>query len=153
MWFQLQLALYVVIRWDQNLTFDHTHHQHAWWPKWTAYKENNVIPAVTYEGGSLRLWRCFVAGGSMALVKPDGIMNSAIHQDILAKNLVASAKRFRLDHILDRTFNKISQTYFQLYTKMVKNRQTNKQKPTKPKLCNDNLSLWIWPLLKTCSLN
>ena len=39
------------------------------------------------------LWGCFAASGRGALVKINGIMK---YQDILAKNLVASA--LRLDH-------------------------------------------------------
>ena len=42
------------------------------------------------------LWGCFAASGPGALVKINGIMNSTKYQDILAKNLVASARKLRL---------------------------------------------------------
>ena len=44
------------------------------------------------------LWGCFAASGPGALVKINGIMNSTKYQDILAKNLVASARKLRLGH-------------------------------------------------------
>ena len=42
------------------------------------------------------LWGCFAASGPEALVKNNGIMNSTKYQDILAKNLVAAARKLRL---------------------------------------------------------
>lgn len=43
-----------------------------------------------------RRWDSFVTGGSRATVKLDNIQNSAKNQNISAKNLVASARSFRL---------------------------------------------------------
>ena len=53
---------------------------------------------MTYGGGSLMLWRCFAASGPGALDKMNGIMNSTRYQDILAKNLVAFARKLRIGH-------------------------------------------------------
>ena len=39
------------------------------------------------------LWGCFAASVPGALVKINGIMNCTKYQDILAKNLVASARK------------------------------------------------------------
>ena len=41
------------------------------------------------------LWGCFTASGPGALVNINGIMNSTKYQDILANNLVASARKLR----------------------------------------------------------
>lgn len=46
------------------------------------------------------LWGCFVAGSSWTLVKADGVVNAAKYQDISSPNLIASARRFSLDHRL-----------------------------------------------------
>lgn len=72
----------------------HAHHKHVWQQKRTAYMEKHLISTVKY--GVDR--SCFGASGSWALIKIDSIMNSAKHQDISAKNLVASTSSFRLDH-------------------------------------------------------
>ena len=75
--------------------FGHVHCQHVWHQKRDAYKEKHLIPPAKYGGGSLRLWGCFAANGPGASVKINGIMNSTKYQDILAKNLVASARKLR----------------------------------------------------------
>ena len=70
--------------------FGHVHRLHAWRQKRDASKEKHLIPPVKYGGESLTLW------GRFALVNINGIMNSTKYQDILAKNLVASARKLRL---------------------------------------------------------
>jgi hypothetical protein len=57
------------------------------------YAEKFLIPKVN-GGGSLMLWSYFASTGPEALVKVNGIMNK--YQDILAKNLVVSARRLTL---------------------------------------------------------
>jgi hypothetical protein len=42
------------------------------------------------------LWSYFASTGPGALVKVNGIMNFTHYQDILAKNIVASARRLKL---------------------------------------------------------
>ena len=67
---------------------------HVWRQKMDVYKEKPLIPIVKYGGGSLM--GCFAASGPEAFVKINGIMNSTKDQGILAKNLVASARKLRL---------------------------------------------------------
>ena len=76
--------------------FGHAHQRWVWRRKKDACAEKNLIPTVKYGGGSLMLWGCFASTGPGALVKVNGIMNSTQYQDILAKNLVASARRLKL---------------------------------------------------------
>lgn len=40
-------------------------------------KGKHFIPSVKYGGGSVMIWRGFVAGGSEALVKNEGIIDFA----------------------------------------------------------------------------
>ena len=77
--------------------FVHVHRQQVWRQKRDAYKEKPLIPTVKYGGGSLMLWGCFAVSGPEALVKINGIMNSSKWQDILAKNLVPSARKLILN--------------------------------------------------------
>lgn len=50
---------------------------HIWWNKGTEYKEKHLL-TYRYGGGSLKLCGCFAARGTPgALVKINGIMNSA----------------------------------------------------------------------------
>ena len=41
------------------------------------YKEKHLLPTLKYDGGSVMLLGCFAASGPGALVKINGIMNSA----------------------------------------------------------------------------
>ena len=61
-----------------------------------AFAENNLIPTLIRSGGYFMLLSCFASTGPGALVKVNSIMNSTKYQDILAKNLVASARRLKL---------------------------------------------------------
>ena len=77
--------------------FGHEHHCHVLQQKRDSYKEKHLIPTVKYGGGLLMIWGCFAASGPGALFKINRIMNSTTYQDILAQNLVASARKLRLD--------------------------------------------------------
>lgn len=48
--------------------------------------EKNQITTIEYDGGSLRRWGCFVAGGLADFVKTDEIMNSTKYQVISVQN-------------------------------------------------------------------
>jgi hypothetical protein len=79
--------------------FCHTYEWWVWCRKTEAYAETYLIFTVKYGGESLMLWGYFASIGLEALVKVNGIMNFTMYQDILAKNLVAFARRLKLDRI------------------------------------------------------
>jgi hypothetical protein len=70
-------------------------HAHQWWD---AYAEKNLVPTVKYFGESLMLLVCFASTDPWANVKVNHIIISTKYQDILAKNLVASARKLKLGH-------------------------------------------------------
>ena len=113
--------------------FGHVHRRHVWCQKRDTYKKRHLIPTVKYGGRSLMLRGCFAASGSGALVKINGIMNSTKYQDILAKNLVASARKLKLGRWW---------TFQQGNDPKLQNQHRNGSVKTKSVFCNGSFSLW-----------
>ena len=79
------------------------------------------MPTVKYGGGSLMLSGCFAASGAGALVK---------YEDILATNLVASARKLRLGH---------------RWTFQQDNDTKNTSKSTEKWFCENKINVLQWP--------
>ena len=56
----------------------------------------STFTTVKYGGGSVMLWGCFSSKGPGNLVRVHGIMNALNYQDILNKNLMASARKLKM---------------------------------------------------------
>ena len=54
--------------------FGHNDQCYVWKKKGEAFKPKNTIQTVKHGGGSVMLWGCFVAGGTGAIHKINGIM-------------------------------------------------------------------------------
>lgn len=78
------LQVFTFIEWHENRALWFRVERRLWWA------ENNLIPTVKYGGGSL-LWAIL-----LPLVRANGMMNFTQYQDILAKNLMSSARRLKL---------------------------------------------------------
>ncbi|KAG2456327.1 TCB1 transposase, partial [Polypterus senegalus] len=76
--------------------FDVNARHHVWWKPGTAYHQANTIPTVKHGGGSIMLWGCFSAAGTVRLVRIKGTMTAAMYRDILDENLRQSALDLRL---------------------------------------------------------
>ena len=76
--------------------FGHHDHRYVWRKKGEAWKPKNTIPTVKHVGGSIMLWGSFVAGGTGALPKIDGIMRGGNYVDILKQHLKASVRKLKL---------------------------------------------------------
>ncbi|KAK1789791.1 hypothetical protein P4O66_015681 [Electrophorus voltai] len=57
----------------------------VWRKPGTAHHLANTIPSVKHSGGSIMLWGCFLAPGTVRLVRDEGKMNAAMYRDILEK--------------------------------------------------------------------
>ena len=55
------------------------------------------IPNVKHDGGSIRLWGCFSAKGTGQLHRIEGKMDGAVYHEILAGNLLLSARTLKMD--------------------------------------------------------
>ncbi|GBM27375.1 hypothetical protein AVEN_166580-1 [Araneus ventricosus] len=75
--------------------------------KWYGEEKNeelnpkNLVGTVNYGGGGILVWGCMSASGLGNLVFFDGIMNHALHLNILRDNLKLSAKIW----VLETTFS------------------------------------------------
>ena len=67
--------------------FGHNDHRYVWRKKGEACKPKNTISTVKHGGVSIMLWGCFVAGGTGALHKIDGITRTENDVDILKQHL------------------------------------------------------------------
>ena len=47
------------------------------------WRKPGTIPTVKHGGGSIMLWRCFSAAGTVRLVRIEGKMNRAKYREIL----------------------------------------------------------------------
>ena len=63
----------------------------VWRKNGTAFKKQNTIPTVTFEGGPIFTWGCFSSKGTGKLQVIHGRMNSSMYREILEKNLQKSA--------------------------------------------------------------
>lgn len=90
--------------WDRVLWSDETkielfgnkHSKWIWCKTKDVYAEKYLMPTVKYGGGSVMLWACFSSKGPGNLVRVHGIMNALNYQDILNKNLMASARKLKM---------------------------------------------------------
>ena len=62
------------------------------------------IATVKYGGGSIMLWGYVDSTGPRALVKVNSIMNFTQYQDILAQNLIASARNLAVSGSSSKIF-------------------------------------------------
>ena len=60
------------------------------------WKKPGTIPTVKHGGGSIMLWGCLTAAGTLRLVRIEGKMNRAKCREILDENLLQSAQDLRL---------------------------------------------------------
>ena len=72
--------------------FGHQTRRCVWWTPSTAHHYNHTIPTMKHGGGSIMLWRCFLAAGPEGLVKVEGKINVAKYREILEDSLIQSAK-------------------------------------------------------------
>lgn len=79
--------------------FGHMDQRYVWHAKGQAYDQKNTIPTVKHWGGSLMMWGCFSAAGTVNLYCVPGIMDSQKYKVILKKNLMPSVDKLNLvDH-------------------------------------------------------
>ena len=60
------------------------------------WRKPGTIPTVKHGGGSVMLWGCFSAAGTVRLVRIKGKMDGAKYREILDENLIQSAQDLRL---------------------------------------------------------
>ena len=90
--------------WDRVLLSDETkielfgnkHSKWVWRKTKDEYAKKHLMPNVKYRGGSVMLWACFSSKGPGNLVRVHGIMTALNYQDILNKNLMASARKLKM---------------------------------------------------------
>ncbi|KAG2456550.1 TCB1 transposase, partial [Polypterus senegalus] len=106
----------------------------TWRKKGTAYQHQNIIPTVKYGGGNIMIWASFAASGpgQLAIIegKINSQMNAAKYRDILDKNLLQSAKDFRLGR---------------RFTFQQDNDPKHTAKRTKEWLHNNSVTVLEWP--------
>jgi hypothetical protein len=76
--------------------FGHDDHRYVWRKKGEACKPKNIIPNVKHGRGSIIVWGCFVAVGTGALHKIDGIMREENYVNILKRHLKTSVRKLKL---------------------------------------------------------
>jgi hypothetical protein len=60
------------------------------------WRKADTIPTLKHGGGSILLWGCFSAAGTLRLVRIEGKMNGAMYREILDENLLQNAQDLRL---------------------------------------------------------
>lgn len=95
-----------MVKWNKVLSF---WWDQAWalWPSDmilfladTKYQHRHTTQTVKYDGGSMKLWGCFLAAGPGRVVIVEGKMNAAKHRELLEDNKFPSARELWLQ----RTF-------------------------------------------------
>uniref|UniRef100_A0A671VMH4 Tc1-like transposase DDE domain-containing protein n=1 Tax=Sparus aurata TaxID=8175 RepID=A0A671VMH4_SPAAU len=104
--------------------------RYVWQKPGTAHHLPNTISTVKHGGGSIMLWGCFSAAGTVRLVAIEGKMNAAKYRDILEENLFQSAQDLRLGR---------------RFTFQQDNDPKHTAKITKEWLRNNSVTILDWP--------
>ena len=94
-------------------------------PLQEACKQKSTIPTVKHGGGSIMLWGCFVAGGTGALHKIEGIMRQENNVDILKQHLKTSVKKLKLGRKWVFQMNNVSKHTSKVVAKWLKDSKVN----------------------------
>ncbi len=67
--------------------------KHVWQQPGEEYKDKCVLPTVKYGGGSVIVWGCMSAAGSVELQLIEGTVNANKYCDILKQSMIPSLRR------------------------------------------------------------
>ena len=69
--------------------FGHNYRNYVWKKEGEAYLPKNTVPTVKFGGGSIMIWRCFLAKGAGKISVIDGKINAPKYKQILQENLMS----------------------------------------------------------------